>query len=120
MEDCDDGYFNNVLADACRPSCAAPRCGDSIRDTGEACDDGNGINDDLCTNECELGPMSESGGFGGEGGTAPVEPVDDAEETDEACSCFVAGGSSGRGLVATGALAALGLVLAARRRRERN
>lgn len=118
-EDCDDGYFNNSIADACRPSCAAPRCGDSIRDTDEACDDGNGINDDLCTNDCELGPMSQSGGSGGEGGTAPVEPTPDVEEDDEACSCFVAGRSSGRGLAAMGAFATLGLALGARRRRGR-
>ena len=29
-----------------------PRCGDGIRDPGEACDDGNTIDDDLCDNAC--------------------------------------------------------------------
>lgn len=32
---------------------AAPRCGDGRPDPGEACDDGNALNTDDCTNECE-------------------------------------------------------------------
>ena len=30
----------------------ATRCGDSIKQQSEACDDGNAINEDGCTNDC--------------------------------------------------------------------
>jgi cysteine-rich repeat protein len=49
---------HNVLAPAGGASWVAHFsggvCGNGMRDQGEACDDGNGIDDDCCTNACEL------------------------------------------------------------------
>ena len=40
LEQCDDGDENSDLdPDACRNNCRLPICGDSVEDTGEACDD---------------------------------------------------------------------------------
>ena len=36
------------------PSVCEEMCGDGIRTRSEECDDGNEVNDDGCTNECEL------------------------------------------------------------------
>ncbi len=38
----------------CRDDCTV--CGDGIVDPGEDCDDGNGIDDDACSNACETNP----------------------------------------------------------------
>lgn len=35
--------------------CSAARCGDSRVSTGEACDDGNSVDTDACTNACQVG-----------------------------------------------------------------
>ncbi len=51
-EACDDGADNAFAPDACRPDCSLPRCGDGVRDTGEACDDGNADPRDACTDTC--------------------------------------------------------------------
>src|ERR1043165_5259434 len=41
-ETCDKGPDNSDAFDTtCHTNCKAPRCGDKIRDPGEACDDGN-------------------------------------------------------------------------------
>jgi len=38
-EECDDGNGNSdVTPNACRSDCTVPRCGDGVRDSGEACD----------------------------------------------------------------------------------
>jgi cysteine-rich repeat protein len=54
-EECDDGTENSdVLPDACRTDCLAPRCGDRVTDETEGCDDGN-LNDlDGCSNACQI------------------------------------------------------------------
>ncbi len=36
--------------------CFESGCGDGIRDEGESCDDGNRIEDDMCTDDCQPGP----------------------------------------------------------------
>jgi hypothetical protein len=36
----------------CRSNCEFPGCPDGQQDTGEACDDGNSSDNDLCTTEC--------------------------------------------------------------------
>jgi cysteine-rich repeat protein len=39
VEECDEGTSNSDVApDSCRSLCRAPRCGDGVVDTGEACD----------------------------------------------------------------------------------
>jgi len=40
--------------DACRSDCQPARCGDGVLDTGEACDDGNGVDGDGCSASCAL------------------------------------------------------------------
>lgn len=50
-EECDEGDANsNVQPDRCRTDCRNPYCGDRVVDTGEACDDNNNDNHDLCPN----------------------------------------------------------------------
>ncbi|HYB97692.1 MAG TPA: hypothetical protein VEC57_01020 [Candidatus Limnocylindrales bacterium] len=39
------------IADFC-----TPECGNNVVDAGEACDDGNRVNEDTCTNTCQIGP----------------------------------------------------------------
>jgi len=51
FEECDDG--NLINTDACTNACTLPRCGDGLRQPGEACDDGNDDDTDNCTNACE-------------------------------------------------------------------
>ncbi|MBI5537320.1 MAG: hypothetical protein HY898_31650 [Deltaproteobacteria bacterium] len=54
-EQCDDGANNSdTLANACRTNCEPAHCGDGVQDTGEACDDGNTIDNDACKNNCSL------------------------------------------------------------------
>jgi cysteine-rich repeat protein len=52
-EACDDGPLNSdTLPDACRTNCTLARCGDSVVDAGELCDDGNTDPGDECTELC--------------------------------------------------------------------
>ncbi len=52
-EACDDGPANSdSTADACRTDCTLPRCGDTVTDTIEACDDGNASPNDPCLPTC--------------------------------------------------------------------
>ncbi len=49
-ESCDDGADNSdTRANACRLSCQMARCGDSVVDAGELCDDGNDTAGDGCS-----------------------------------------------------------------------
>ena len=41
-EKCDDGAHNSNTKDKCRTNCQLPVCGDTIQDTGEECDLGQG------------------------------------------------------------------------------
>ena len=52
VEQCDNGALNANAADKCRTTCKLPKCGDAIVDAGEACDDGNIIDNDTCSNTC--------------------------------------------------------------------
>ncbi len=75
-EQCDDGVANsNVASDACRLDCRTARCGDTVIDTGEQCDDGNRVSCDGCSNLCQV----ELGGDCGDGLVASVcgETCDD-------------------------------------------
>lgn len=52
-ETCDNGSANsNLVPNACRLTCQPHRCGDHVRDTGEACDDGNNDDGDSCRGDC--------------------------------------------------------------------
>ncbi len=60
-------------------------CGDGIQDPGEACDDGNQVNTDACTNACQL-PVC------GDTITSPPETCDDGNTTSgDGCdsSCLI-------------------------------
>jgi fibro-slime domain-containing protein len=55
VEECDDG-MNTGGYDGCSPDCSlGPRCGDRVtqRSAGEECDDGNRLDGDTCTANCE-------------------------------------------------------------------
>ncbi len=83
-EVCDDGIFNDgaygstTATRHCMPGCMGYGlyCGDNVLQPlyGEACDDGNAINGDLCSNTCtqeqppSSTPQGASGGNGGNGG----------------------------------------------------
>ena len=52
-EACDDG--NQIVTDACLPSCQLASCGDGyIQDSVEECDDANNSNIDGCSNACRF------------------------------------------------------------------
>src|SRR5215471_14270223 len=48
------GSCGRTELDAADPDRPFPRCGDGVVDRGEACDDGNRIDDDGCDNACRL------------------------------------------------------------------
>ena len=53
VEACDDGARNSESPGAaCRTTCRDAGCGDGVLDLGEACDDGNLVNEDGCTVLC--------------------------------------------------------------------
>jgi len=58
VEDCDDGRNLSTYGQpGCGPGCRkVPRCGDGRVDSlySEACDDGNQIDGDGCTNDCQI------------------------------------------------------------------
>jgi fibro-slime domain-containing protein len=58
VEDCDDGHNLSTYGQpGCGPGCRnVPRCGDGRIDSlySEACDDGNQIDGDGCTNDCQI------------------------------------------------------------------
>jgi len=70
----DGGSEDAAFADAaaCEDDC--PRCGDGVRQAGEACDDGNDIEDDECTPACAT-PRC------GDGITQPGELCDPGNDT---------------------------------------
>ncbi len=43
-------------APTCRRDCTLPRCGDGVKDTTDACEDGNDIDTDACTTACTFPP----------------------------------------------------------------
>jgi cysteine-rich repeat protein len=53
-EACDEGadHNSNLPNAACRPNCQPSRCGDRVKDDGEACDDGNLLSNDGCSGDC--------------------------------------------------------------------
>ncbi|MCY1056499.1 DUF4215 domain-containing protein [Nannocystis sp. SCPEA4] len=52
IEQCDDGPSNGP-GQSCKANCTDNYCGDGDKGPGEACDDGNGNNNDSCTNACK-------------------------------------------------------------------
>lgn len=84
---CDAGGLQGT----CRGGLCLNTCGDGFRDPqNEACDDGNGSNDDACTNTCELNVCGDR--FVNIGVEACDDGNDDANDGCHACS--LAGWSS--------------------------
>lgn len=60
-EQCDNGNLNsNTIPNACRSNCKLAYCGEGVTDSGEQCDDGNTINNDSCTNTCQLAKCGDA------------------------------------------------------------
>ncbi|MBL92632.1 MAG: hypothetical protein CMH56_12575 [Myxococcales bacterium] len=66
-EECDEGveglqddnpfsFNSDTEKNACRGNCLKPFCGDGVIDTGELCDDRNGMNGDGCSELCVVEP----------------------------------------------------------------
>lgn len=56
-EDCDPKAANRALSANCDPvTCKNPGCGNTEKEAGEACDDGNKINCDGCSSNCQKEP----------------------------------------------------------------
>ncbi len=69
---CDEGLrCGRVPVDGFVGACTAPGCTDGAPDEGEACDDGNDADDDICSNACALNGPAES------------EPNEDADAASE-------------------------------------
>ncbi|MBI5486435.1 MAG: DUF4215 domain-containing protein [Deltaproteobacteria bacterium] len=81
------------------PDVTAGVCGDGVRNVGEGCDDGNGVDDDECRNDCSL-PMC------GDGVTSDVEECDDGPASSDtepnACRTRCVRPTCGDGVVDTG------------------
>ncbi len=53
VEECDNGAGNGDTK-ACKSDCKLNVCGDGKAGPGEECDDGNGVDNDSCSNTCKL------------------------------------------------------------------
>ncbi len=94
-EECDDGAANSDTApDACRTDCSSPSCGDSVADSGEQCDDGNGSDTDACKNDCSNNVCGDAVVYNG------VEACDDGNTVDtDACKNDCSDNVCGDGVV---------------------
>ena len=90
--------LGSIGGGTCRAGvCAITGCGDGAVDVGEACDDGNEVDDDACTNTCTLPVCGDRIRQGGE---ACDEGV--ANGDDRACTSTCAVAACGDGLVQAG------------------
>lgn len=97
-ETCDSGAMNGMYG-FCNANCTGqgPRCGDSMMNGPEQCDDGNGVDTDACLNNC-MGATCGDGVI-----RAGAEDCDDGNTTDtDGCTaqCHVA--TCGDGIVRAG------------------
>ncbi|MDE0883709.1 MAG: DUF4215 domain-containing protein, partial [Myxococcota bacterium] len=75
--DCSNGLF--CLGDEGEKRClrsSAPRCGDAVINDADACDDGNRVDEDACTNACRLAVC---------GDRVLRQDLNDGETSYEAC-----------------------------------
>ncbi|MBU2260268.1 DUF11 domain-containing protein, partial [Patescibacteria group bacterium] len=92
-EYCDEGVGNSDDPDAiCRTDCSPQRCGDSITDTGEECDDGNADDTDGCLATCDLSECQDLDDNDSDGVTDyPDDPgcsnPEDNDESDGTTEC---------------------------------
>ncbi|MFT4703930.1 MAG: cysteine-rich repeat protein [Bradymonadia bacterium] len=98
-EICDNGEANSDAdADACRTDCTESRCGDTVVDTGEGCDDGNFERYDGCSSSCEAevcpsGELAELGENILSANTCEAVDIDPAVAIDgEPCGDGTVGG----------------------------
>lgn len=95
-EECDLGAENDDQG-ACKTDCMDARCGDGLVGPGEACDDGDGVNWNECSNMCALPSC-------GDDLLSVGEECDDGEENadDAACTTRCLEATCGDGLVWAG------------------
>ncbi|MEZ4366949.1 MAG: DUF4215 domain-containing protein [Kofleriaceae bacterium] len=94
VEDGDGCMLPDIGTGTCRDGlCVVTICGDGVPDPGEACDDGNDVDDDGCTNLCTLASC-------GDGVTQPGEECDDGAGNgdDRACTSGCQANVCGDGL----------------------
>lgn len=92
-EECDSGIFNSdTEIDACRTDCRAARCGDTVIDTGEGCDDGNNSNTDACLNSCTRPTCGDGYVYSG---VETCEPPNTPNLCSSVCGPWLTGGGGG-------------------------
>ncbi|MDC0673404.1 DUF4215 domain-containing protein [Nannocystis radixulma] len=82
IEQCDDGPSNGP-GQSCKANCTDNYCGDGDKGPGEACDDGNGNNNDSCTNACKAPTC-------GDGAVQAGEECDLGTDNDNTGECTLA------------------------------
>jgi fibro-slime domain-containing protein len=82
-EGCDDGVNNGTPGSACQLDCT-PKCGNGVKDPGEACDLGAALNTGAyngCNADCSAGP------YCGDGYQDPNEDCDDGKNDGSYGTC---------------------------------
>ena len=60
-EACDDGALNGLETQSdCMDTCMLTSCGDGYQGVSEGCDDGNTMDGDMCSSECEIPCFAQS------------------------------------------------------------
>jgi cysteine-rich repeat protein len=92
FEACDKGDENSDAPDAlCRTDCSLPRCGDGVKDSDEACDDGNASDTDACRRDCTLAVCGD--------GIVRTDIIDNTSAGFEACDDGEANSDNGQCLI---------------------
>jgi len=96
-DDCPDGDMQCKTRgdDGCSSDCQLELCGNGIRNSGEACDDGNKNNSDDCVvkskTECFIASCGDGFLHDEEHGTEECDTLGDSEECNSDCTLSVCG-----------------------------
>ena len=92
--DCESGVCKDDGSGALK--CAAPACGDNVQQSGEACDDGNLVDNDGCDSNCKPSGC-------GNGVTTGAEQCDDGNSVDgDGCDNNCTPTGCGNGIITVG------------------
>ncbi len=92
--DCESGVCKDDGSGALK--CAVPACGDNVQQPGEACDDGNLVDNDGCDSNCKPSGC-------GNGVTTGAEQCDDGNSVDgDGCDNNCTNTACGNGILTTG------------------